>query len=74
MVKGSDAHPLRDGRARCGSAFESLARKSNSDAATKIGLDNLRNWLERDVITMAFDAALQVGDGVGLSNLIEIFV
>ena len=41
-------------------------------AATKIGSDDLRDWLERDVITKPFDSALQVGEGAGLSDLIEL--
>src|SRR5271165_1584833 len=40
--------------------------------AMKIASGDLRDWLERDVIAEAFDAALQVGDGAGLLDLIEI--
>ena len=36
------------------------------------GSDDLRDWLERDVITKPFDAALQVGDSSGLADLVEI--
>src|SRR5271166_3620674 len=38
----------------------------------KIASGDLRDWLERDVIAEAFDAALQVGDGAVLLDLIEV--
>src|SRR5271166_6429717 len=46
-----------------------LPDRSSGSASPRF---SLRDWLERDVIAEAFDAALQVGDGAGLLDLIEI--